>query len=527
MQGQAGEGRRDRRRDERDPVRTARLLPRRRAAGLAVAAAAATLLPTVLSSASAAVAPPAPQAGSGCEAAARAVAYRPGGERIQTPSGAPVPCLVATGFGGAETQITVTADGTLVYEPAILTPGAAGTAYGDGLPGPQPSTQLSPGGLATSSTHGRTWNFAAPGGATWVPQDDAIYVDRVTGRLFFYALSPDPVPDSGSVPIQDQAPAGQAHLLTSGDDGRTWSESALEGYVESENPRFTSAPSPAGGADPASYPDVVYWCGNNVVKAGLPVPSYRACYRSLDGGLTWQFASLLSSYPVPQQSACGTNGETLQDSDPNYPEGAPDGTLYVEVNCGSNTFLARSRDEAATWPLVTRNGSPVALPADGELRVGSDGALFLLYQPTTSTLALSVSRDGGQTWSPPEQVTPNGIGVISEWAFSERGTGQIATSYLVQRGSSSDYDGWLTSSADVLAQKPVLWAAPLNAAAPMRTSAPAPARDDFVGVDIAPDGTPWASFAASCPGPVPGGGACTGQSSDPEANEAVAGRFAI
>lgn len=470
----------------------------------------------------------APATGPGCQTARSAVAYRLGGGPAGPGAGhAPVPCLIATGFGGSETQVAVEPDGTLVYEPAIITPGVAGTGFLDGLPGPQPSTQLSPGGLSLSHDDGGSWSFDAPGGATWVPQDDAVYVDRSTGRTFFYALSPDPVPDTGTVPLQDQLPAGQAHLLASGDGGRTWTETALAGFVESENPRFTSAPPPPAGTAPAGSADVVYWCGNNVVKAGLPVPSYRACYRSLDGGTSWRFASILSSYPVPQHSQCGTNGETLQDNDPNYPEGAPDGSLFVEVNCGSDTFLARSTDEGASWPLVARGGSPVTLPADGELRVGSDGTLFLVYQPAPTTLVLSTSTDGGTTWSTPAQITPRGIGAISQWAFAERGDGRIAASYLVASGTGSNYDGWLTWSPDIAASDPVLWSAPLNPeTAPMRTSDPSPARDDFIGVDIGPDGTPWASFAASCPGPVPGGQACSGQSSDPEANEAVVGRLA-
>lgn len=481
-------------------------------------------LPATLQTAAAKA--PAP---AGCQAGRAAVAYHPGSAPISPqPAAAPLPCLVATGFGGSETQVSVTKDNTLVYEPAIITPGLAGTAYGAGLPGPQLSTQLSPGGLSLSSDGGRSWSFDRPGGATWVPQDDAIYVDRTTGRLFFYALSPDPVPDSGSVPIQDQSPAGQAHLLASPDDGSSWAETALEGFVESENPRFTSAPPRAGEPQPSSYPNVVYWCGNNVVKAGLPLPSYRACYRSLDGGTTWQFASILSSYPVPQQAACGTNGETLQDNDPNYPEGAPDGSLYAEDQCGNVTYLARSTDEGSTWPLVTRHGAPVMLPADGELRVSTDGELLLFYQAPSGAIVAQTSTDGGQTWSAPKSLTPQGIGPIAQWAVSERGTGQVALSYLVERGASSDYDGWLTWTTDINGADPLLWAASLNPAAdPIRTTSPPPARDDYIGVDIGPDGTPWASFAASCPGPVPGGNACNGQSSNPEANEAVVGRFAL
>lgn len=491
------------------------------AATAATAVATAAVPLSALASPAATTLPP-------CATASPVVAYHPG-QAPQPVSGGALGCLVGTGFGGSETEVAVTADGTVVYEPAILTPGLAGTGYLDGAPGPTPSTQLSPGGLALSSDGGVKWTFDAPAGATWVPQDDALYVDPATGRIFYYALSPDPVPDSGQVPLQDQLPAGYAELMTSGDDGATWSSSALPGYVESENPRFTSAPPPAGQPAPQNYPDVVYWCGNNIVKAGLDLPSYRACYRSLDGGLTWRVASILASWPVPQHPQCGTNGEDLNDMDPNYPEGAPDGTLYAEVSCGGRTYLARSTDEAATWPLVTEpGGSPATVPDDGELRVGSNGDLFLAYQPSPSQIALRVSVDGGRSWGPAETLSPAGIGSIAQWSVAERGSGELALSLLVERGDSADYDGYLVYTPDAANPDPLVWSARLNPlTSPMRTSAPPPARDDFIGVAVGPDGTPWASFAASCPGPVPEPAVCDGQGSDPEANEAVAGRLVL
>jgi hypothetical protein len=511
----------------------------RRYSPLAAAAAAAVVVPLAAAAAVPSTPPPAVPSTAGasptattappCALASPVVAYHPGQAPQPVEASGVAGCLVGTGFGGSETQVAVTADGTVVYEPAILTPGLAGTGYLDGAPGPTPSTQLSPGGLALSKDGGAQWTFDAPAGATWVPQDDALYADPATGRIFYYALSPDPVPDSGEVPPQDQLPAGYAELMTSGDDGATWSSSALPGYVESENPRFTSAPPPAGQPRPQNYPDVVYWCGNNIVKAGLDLPSYRACYRSLDGGLTWRFASILASWPVPQHPQCGTNGEYLNDMDPNYPEGSPDGALYAEVNCGGRTYLARSTDEAATWPLVTEpGGSPATVPADGELRVGSNGDLFLAYQTSASQIALRVSLDEGRSWEPAETLTPPGIGSIAQWALAERGSGELALSLLVQRGASADYDGYLVYTSDAAAPDPLLWSVRLNSlSSPMRTSAPPPARDDFIGVAIGPDGTPWASFAASCPGPVPEPAVCDGQGSNPEANEAVAGRLVL
>jgi len=477
----------------------------------------------------------------GCDATRGVVAYHSSGSATTDAGGHP--CLVATGFGGAETQIVSLNNNALVYEPAILTPGVAGTGFVAGAPGPKPSTQFSPGGLAVSSGEGGSWSFDAPAGADWVPQDDALYVDRTTGRLFFYALAADPIPAGGAVapqevPAQDQIPAGEAHLMMSKDNGQSWNEVGVPGFVESENPRFTSAPPPTDGAQPSrGYADVTYWCGNDSVNLGEPLPGYRACYRSLDGGVSWQFRSILASGPVPQHSQCGSNAETFSDIDPDYPEGdARDGSLYAEVSCGGVTYLARSRDEAATWPLVTTgpDRQPVKLPANGELRVDGAGRLYLTYLTGANTLNLQISSDGGVKWTPALDMTPPAArnATVVQWAVAER-DGQVAASYLVQRGSGSDFDGYLSLTRNALDQDPLFYGSALNASsAPMRTSAPPQARDDYIGVDITPAGSAWGSFAASCPGPVtdPGSSsskACAGQSSDPEANEAVAGTLDV
>ncbi len=477
---------------------------------------------------------------AGCSPTRSAVAFLGDGTVLSRTSSV-VPCLGTTGFGGAETRVVVTKDGTIVDEPAIVTPGLAGTGFAPGLPGPRPSTQLSPGGLAVSHDDGVHWSLVKPAGQTWVPQDDQLYADRSTGWLYYYALSPDPVPQSGT-PLQDQLPAGYAQLMASPDDGATWFHTALPGYVESENPRFTSAPAPAGERQPSSYAagaDVLYWCGNdmlftwtaNQVAAGSagvqPVPGYRACYRSFNGGVSWAFASVLFSTPLPQHRQCGTHGENFSATDPNYPQGAPDGSLYVLVSCGSTTYLARSTDEGTTWPLVMNSdGTPRTVPADGELRVDGDGHLYLVAQ-RGDALDLWTSVTGGETWQGPQDMTVPGASGILQWYMAEAGSGEVAVSYLADTASGTGYDGFLSVTFDALRHKATFYGTTLDdPATPVYAGTPPQARDDFVGVDIGPDGTPWASFYGSCSA-TSGDPACVGQSGDPEANVAYVGHLQV
>jgi hypothetical protein len=459
----------------------------------------------------------------GCDTSRTATVYSGDGSSMSSSSRV-TPCLSSTGFGGAETSIVSTSSGALFYEPAIVTPGLAGTGFAAGLPGPRPSTQLSPGGLALSRDHGSSWQFVEPSGQTWVPQDDALYADWTTGWLYYYALSPDPVPQSGTA-LEDQLPAGYAQINASPDEGRTWYHTSIPGYVEAENPRFASAPVPAGGAGTADGSDVVYWCGNDMLFApSLGAPSYRACYRSLDRGLTWSFASILFSTPVPRHPECGTNGENFSASDGNYPEGAPDGSLYVEVDCGSTTYLARSTDEGATWPIVVDRSTPVTLPADGELRIDPAGNFYLVALEGDA-LDLWVSTDHGESWSAPHDMTVPGASSVYQWAVAERGTGEVAVSYLARSPSGTGYDGFLSVTQDALDTNPTFYGTTLDApGTPVYAGTPPQARDDFIGVDISPDGTPWASFYGSCaPGdPDPG---CSGQSGNPLANKALVGHL--
>jgi hypothetical protein len=160
------------------------------------------------------------------------------------------------------------------------------------------------------------------------------------------------------------------------------------------------------------------------------------------------------------------------------------------------------------------------------LRVDEAGNLYSLHQDA-ARLLLRISRDGGLDWSNAQDLAAPGVTSIIEWFVAQRGRA-LALSYLATTGSDMNDDhGFLTVTRDVLVRNPVLWSAILDPPGqPMVQGAPAQARDDFVGVDIAPDGTPWASFFTSCPPGATTAG-CAGQAGDPQASGALAGRLAF
>ena len=124
-------------------------------------------------------------------------------------------------------------------------------------------------------------------------------------------------------------------------------------------------------------------------------------------------------------------------------------------------------------------------------------------------------------------ATAPGVAHITQWFVAVRGPGQLALSYYGRRTRQSTYDAYLTITRDALAEQPVFWSAivsdPLH---PILAAPGTPAKDDFVGVDIGPDGSAWGSFYADCPPNASKDPVCSdGQGFDPEANRAFAGRL--
>jgi len=437
---------------------------------------------------------------TGCSTSRRAVASDAAGHVLQPqPARAPIPCGTRTGFGAGETRIFATND-AIVYAPAVFTPGPFGLGYGEQLPGPRFQLLTSPGGLAVTKDNGASWKAVLPMGMTWQPSDEQEYVDRATGRFFFYNFGGNPFPQTGGVMQAPDAivpPGVEAHLMWSGDDGHTWHHATACCPAFSENPRFVAARAPRGAAQPQGYPTVVYFCANSSIVLTLP-GIIRVCSHSLDGGSSWSTPSLLLNGLVPVHKECGSNGEQFGPGDGSYPQAEPDGSLVVMVVCGGKTYLARSSDEASTWPIQRQ------IPTFDELRTDPAGNLYGFHS-SSGRVTLRVSRDIGRTWSAPITMTAPGVAVMDAWDPAVRAPGEAAVSYYGQRPGQTTADGYLSVTRTALTAEPIVWSAALNdPRVPMLndgSSRPPPGDIgflDFNGADIARDGTAWASFIQDC-----------------------------
>jgi hypothetical protein len=512
---------------------------RRRIVSAAAAVAAVAGLP-VLASAG----PSAHAAAGGCADTPPVVAHHAGGQVLHPqPSRLPTACGSTTGHPGAESHIVVRNDGTVVYTPAVLPSGTLGIgSLPDGYDD-HTQSNASPGALAVTGDGGRHWRVVKPAGVTWNPTDHGDYVDPATGRLFFEDYGPIPVQPSYG-PEQE----GPAHISWT-DDLKHWHHTVINGLSLPENPRFTSGRAPKRQQRPQHYDQVTYFCANTNVGFVSPVIAGRLCYRSLDGGATWEQRSVLFTGAAPQHSECNGQGEVYSAIDGYYPQAAPDGSLYVMVACAGTTYLARSTDEAASFPILHLQGGravtlPVPTPSEGdvggtpELRIDSDGTFLLAYQQGNQ-LMLRTSTSGGLTWSKPLNVTAPGVTGVLQWSFAARGHGDVAFSYLGHRTGQTTWDGYLTSTRNVLRglrspggpvflsgqlnprNRPLLYGDSVQGSGfidgPGGTAVPFPPPfnnqmfgNDFIGAAIAPDGTPWGSFTQDC-GPSRDSGGCRRQ----------------
>jgi hypothetical protein len=480
------------------------------------------------------------------------VAHYAGGVVLDPqPANGPIACGVYTGFPGGETRIETGQCGTLMYAPA------------SDIPADEPQTTIfGRGGMAFSEDQGATWQRKLPFGVTWHQNDLETYVDRETGKLFFgvmFANPPGQVPtDPEGNPVPGALPSSadaitRSHILASPDEGASWTYS--EACCEIVNGAGIVAADPVTST-PTGYPNNVYytWHASQTFPGRPPEGIVQ---RSLDGGQSWEIRGWTHRPVVPVHAECPTPSSSSATPDENsevggLPQPTRDGALWVVIGCGGRAYLAKSSDEGATWPIVR------TLPYVGELHIDEADNFYMMRSTdvthTSGTLEdhthlwLSVSEDHGATWSPELDVRHpavvsfeaertalfGGVSCCTNWFYDVREPGHVAVAYSGRAASQgTTLDGYVTETRNALdvlhGGRPIFWSAFVNSPTrPLKyetghpvgangSTYPVPGGDALggpmsnqVGMDLAPDGSPWASFIEDC-GPSPEAQGCIDQ----------------
>jgi hypothetical protein len=453
-------------------------------------------------------------AGPGCAGNRHAIAHYAGGLVVRhQPAGAPIPCGMQTGFAGGESAIAVANSGAVFYAPAVQAGAGVQAQYFLG----------GNSGFARTTNQGASWSFidpiglntfvpAVPGVPTqrfsqslgypaWDQIDDKFYVDRRTGRLFW--TDPD---------LPSEA------VLWTDDDGLTWGLAELPVGFGGEWTQITTA-KPRVSAT-SGYPEVIYACGEYDSIGRDVSTSFEGdlCQKSLDGGQTWVVAGQgFFGSPAATHPQCGGQTESPDFSPWAAPD--PEGRLYELLFCAGRTYLVRSDDEGASWPIAAR--VPFTIPNVGpgqtgaaELRTDADGNLYLAWSNpgnpdpngpyTPGRVYMAISRDGGASWGPAWDVLAPGVqGIRTHFGFDVGAPGHVAISYLGHRSDRPGFDGYITETDSALAARPLFWSAVVNdpSQVPLDNGSKGSSNSlglDYVSVSIGPDGTPWASFWDDC-----------------------------
>jgi hypothetical protein len=347
--------------------------------------------------------------------------------------------------------------------------------------------------------------------------DPYLYVDPVTGRVFH---------DDLILPCQ--------LLSSSGNGGKTWRHSVVSCDQADHQTIFAGPPTVSRTF---TYPNVVYDCA---VGGGALTPTSTAttCDRSIDGGRTFtQVRPPYLSHPGTGAGSYGIPG--LCDGGSGHGFVGPDGTVYLPRGWCGQPWLAMSRDEGIHWKRVQISSRGMPLDCcgvfDHEAGAVADAAgnVYYFWVARDRLPYLAVSRDRGSHWGAPIMVGPPGLKEASLPAISIGAAGKLAMAYMgstnspgrpfpnelncprsepirslltcpePKRYETVTWNGYVTTTTEALTAVPTFVTSSINPPSdPLIVGTCGPIRCgaeyDFIDVEIAPDGTPWAAFIDGC-----------------------------
>ena len=200
-----------------------------------------------------------------------------------------------------------------------------------------------------------------------------------------------------------------SYMSFSDDGGESWITNPLS-CGRPVNDHQTLFSGPPVSTPTVGYPNILYYCWNDVASS--------QCSRSIDGGLTFHS----TGSPVYPGAEAGNGDPGFYGVDGfcgglhGHGNVSPQGVVYLPREFCGTPKLAISKDEGATWNVVTvsKKIRSVSQPNEGAAHpsVATDekgNVYYLWISAKTRQPYLSVSKDEGATWSKPIKAGPPGI----------------------------------------------------------------------------------------------------------------------
>jgi hypothetical protein len=312
---------------------------------------------------------------------------------------------------------------------------------------------------------GNTWSLTAVPGVSQVTGGP---LPRASDPWVSFAPNGDVYVSSLSA-VNVFSPSQTMYVNKSTDGGQSWGPATI--IISDTDPNFFDDKETVT-ADPTNS-QFAYYVWDRIAFDPNTGTTTQPVYfsRTTNGGQSWESPRNIFN-GVPNSGTVGNIIVVL-----------PDGTLvdvfeYADFNTGITTIDAmRSTDQGATWSAPVAANSDLAFGVFDPntfqpVRTGSglpavavdprNGNLYTVWEDARftglDTVAFSMSKDGGLTWSTPIQIskTPTSIPFFDQQAFSPEiavaANGTVAVTYYDFRNPDSQSSGLPTDTWMIFAR---------------------------------------------------------------------------